>query len=218
MAKVTQPLGSSEARGSVGLFTYNTWRGIHTVKERKAPLYTPGGAREASKNIVQFCAQRWRSITQQQRDAWDLYALTHKDCDWTGNDLRLAGYHWYVRCTSRLIRLDIPYDDNPPDLIPLPGLYLFSASYQPPYIAIAWSSDQSPHADASFVSVWAAGPLSSGRRPSIHDARFILNCGYHDEISGYPSAGAGRYTTWLAVTTEQGARTPFLRLNYVDVP
>jgi hypothetical protein len=218
MAKVLGPLGSSEARGSVGAYTYNTWRGLHTVKTRTAPDYTPGGAREAQKNLVQAAGQRWKTLSDAQRAAWDTYADTHLDLDWSGHDLRLPAYHWYVRINTRTQLTSDPWRDDPPAIeIDEPPTYtdIFNT---PTEIEVDFDySGAYPAADMRYTW-WITQGLSAGRNPTLHDAHRHDWCAATETAMFFSGLPAGRYTIWVRLSHLQGTAGPFLRLPPQDLP
>jgi hypothetical protein len=209
MAVVTQPLASAEARGSVGGLTYNTWRGRHTVKTRTAPAYSPGGAREAQKNIVQAAGQRWQTLTDEQRAAWTNYANLHPDVDWTGQPKRLAGYHWYVRIQTRLKLTGLAYIDEPPvttchcDISAL-RCETWEGSFD--FIWTPYTSDGETH---YYVELWLAGPFSAGRHPTLHDAKRKLAWVLIDEEYVFHSLTPGYYTGFARPIRDNGVAGPF---------
>jgi len=79
MAVVTQPLGSSEARGSVGGLTYSTWRGKHTVRTRQGPTREPTTDQLVYIALLTEFSQGWNTLTPEQRTHWRDWARDHRD-------------------------------------------------------------------------------------------------------------------------------------------
>lgn len=211
MAKVTQPLGSAEARGRVGGYVYNTWRGLHTVKTHKAPAHESDPLRQAHKAIVQAAGIRWQSISPERRSSWNQFANEHPDIDWTGNPKRLPGYAWYVRIQTRLIDIGATYIDDPPSAFSLPLISGLAASYEPGDGLIYLSFSMSLPVGTFFSDTWSTRPLSAGRTPSLHDAyRRVILPDYVDPVTWEPP-GAGTYTVWLRMIRDNGLLTPWLR-------
>jgi hypothetical protein len=183
MAKVLNPLNSSEARGRVGGLIYNTWRGIRTVKSHTDPAHQSDPKRQAHKNIVQAAGQRWRTITPAQRSAWDHFANQHPDIDWTGRPVRLAGFHWYVRIQVRLHDISLGYIDDPPQgpcLLRTKQFNLETTGYT---IRAQDFYYDPPESDGHRIQFWISRPHSIGRKITIHDIY------YH----GWEMADAGAY-------------------------
>lgn len=169
MAKVLNPLNSSEARGRVGGLVYNTWRGIRTVKTHTDPGHQSDPKRQAHKAIVQWYGQRWSTITQAQRDAWDNFADLHPDIDWTGRPVRLAGYHWYVRIQTRCEDIGAGLDDWPPTLPCAFWILNLRATVVGTMIHILWDLPDCPEPTEHTVQIWITHAHSPGRHATIHD-------------------------------------------------
>ncbi|MCK4298945.1 MAG: hypothetical protein KAX80_05400, partial [Planctomycetes bacterium] len=138
MAKVVGPLHSSEARGSVGSLTYNTWRGISIVKARTGPTIQYSDAQVALRALTANVTAAWQAATDAQRAAWDQYANNHLDIDWTGNPQRITGYNWAVRINVRRQLLGQPIEPVPPTYVIDIGLTDLEAEPTNGNIVIYW--------------------------------------------------------------------------------
>ena len=168
MAKVTAPLHSAEARGRVGGLVYNTWRGIATVKSKRAPAQ-PRTLRQLA--IRAFCttiARRWAILTGTQRDGWTAYAAAHLDSDWTGNPVRITGLNWFIRCSVRLLDLAKAVIDTAPvapapanvsNLVCTGGSGTISCAF-----TVMAGTDTS-------IDLWTHGPRSVGQEASLVRAK-----------------------------------------------
>jgi hypothetical protein len=209
MAKVTQPLGSSEARGAVGGYVYNTWRGISTVRTRVKPKAKAPGRRETMRDRVIAAARHWSSISDDQRRHWQEYALEHLDPDWTGNDTRLPGFHWHVRINTRRQCLFLAMLDEPPTIKILGHISdLHTASFEDEF-QLWWTHTILPDQLDYYVDVWLTGPLTAGRSPTIHDAKWQGYPLYPTDSFATLSLLPGYYTYFARVIHEQGVVTPW---------
>ena len=214
MAKVTQPLGSGEARGKVGNLIYNTWRGIRTVRTCTPPDHEDDPKRVAHKLIVQAAAQRWRDLTGAERAAWTAYADVHLDLDWTGSPKRLAGYHWYVRVQTKRKDLDQDYLDTPPtsEITCNLGNLSLSAFYGDIYLN--WQKIGTYDPDTTMVDVWQTALHSPGRSPTLHEATHML----YDHMSSdmtYVGFNVGDTATLFArPVTLAGLTGPWSKLKF----
>jgi hypothetical protein len=206
MAKVLNPLNSTEARGRVGGLVYNTWRGIRTVKTHTQPQHQDDPKRQAHKLIVQEAGIRWSSITTEQRTAWDHFASLHPNIDWTGAKIRLAGYHWYVRIQTTLIDTGNLYIDDPPTELHSWFPSDLTAASPAGDIVIEWTGSGLPLADRHYLDVWWTKPLSAGRHPSIHEATRHGYCSGEDNTYIIQSAPTGYYTLFLRTICVSGLR------------
>jgi len=209
MAIVTQPLGSSNARGSVGGLTYSQWRGRHTVRTRTGPSREPTPDQQRIIDLTVKYAQHWNVITEAQRTAWRTFAANQRDPHWTGQDKRLTGQQWWIRCN---VRLDLncggytPWPPTAPINDYLTNLQLDSIGDD---VAISWDDPQGHGSWEAWVEWWLTKPLSPGRRPTIHDADRIGSTDISDqaaEILGLPD---GTYTLFWRIVDDFGQATPF---------
>jgi len=171
LAKVVGPLHSSEARGSVGSLTYNTWRGISIVKARTGPLKQYEAAQVDVRTKAAAATASWQSLTDAQRAPWYDYANAHTDIDWTGNPARLTAYNWYIRINVRRQLLGIAIRTSPPDVAPDARMLTLTATGEPTRAHIQWTmTPWAPLADL-FVEIYGAGPYSAARHPTIKQAK-----------------------------------------------
>jgi hypothetical protein len=194
MAKVLNPLNSSEARGRVGGLVYNTWRGIRTVKTHTDPAHQSDPLRQAHKLVVQEQAQRWKTLSDVERADWNAYADAHPDIDWTGRPVRLAGFHMFVRLQTHVVDMlgyftsEIP--DAPCDLM----LEDFANSLVGSDVELTWDTSHPDPGWEHYLQIMRTHPLSAGRQPTLHDAYLLAWRAYN--FGGYSDEGlpAGTYT------------------------
>jgi hypothetical protein len=204
MAKLTQPLGSSEARGKVGGLVYNTWRGISYVRSKVTPEAKEPGLREAMMAYTIAAARRWADLSDAQRTAWYNFSLQHLEPDWTGNDKRLLGYHWYVRINVRTQWHFADWQDAPPDHPCRAGQALPYATAGADYFELSWTWNVPPADPWYYLEIWITPPLSAGRNATIKDARFLT---YETLSTCYLFQGGltpGTYTIFTRQITKQG--------------
>lgn len=209
MAKVTLPLGSAEARGSVGGFTYNTWRGIRTVKVRSGPKAEPSDLMRQRLAIAAEATLNWKLKTQEERDGWNEWAATRREPMWTGQDKRLTGYNWWVRMWVRLWLIDQYLNPWPPEYTIAHSLTITQLNVAGGIIGIFW--DYIPFTDDAdyWVETYLAGPLSAGRNATIHDAFRKAGDPYTYSSSGLCPAAPGTWTAFARLLHITGLATPF---------
>lgn len=111
----------SKASGSQGgtTFSHNRY-GMYT-RSRSMPVNPSSPRQEEHRARLQFLTERWRSyITQNQRDAWDVYGDNVVMKNSIGEDVYLPGFNHYLR--SNLARMAAGQVDisNAPDIFTLP--------------------------------------------------------------------------------------------------
>jgi len=219
MAKVVGPLHSSEARGSVGSLTYNTWRGISIVKARAGPTTQYSDAQVALRALAALATTSWQSITDAQRNAWHDYANTHTDIDWTGNPQRLSGYNWYIRINVRRQLLGQAIGTSPPTIVYDSYVSLLTAVDIPPGLSISFSTMPGFPAFTEYVELYGHGPHSPGRNIPIQTCSRIiampLGIGPYTWILG---ANYGWYTIFARPMHIQGVVAGWAKTKaeYID--
>ncbi len=113
--------GILDARGSVGGQVHSRNRFGNYVRARTTPV-NPNTARQAfMRAIVGATAARWHvSLTQAQRDAWDVYANAIVMTNKLGASIKLTGFNHYVRSRSFLRQNGTPGVDDGPVNLTLP--------------------------------------------------------------------------------------------------
>jgi len=215
MAVVTQPLGSSEARGAVGGFVYNTWRGRATVRSRTAPQTQYSDKQRAQRQIGWLAAKRWATLAQTTRDLWNTWANLPALGNWTGEDLRLPGFHWYVRVQVHRQMVGVGYNDTPPMA---PCLLALNAIWADPawdLVVFTWGSFYHPNPEQYCMQLWIAGPHSPGRSPNIQDAHYDGFCTLPTSDYGWEPPGPGTYTAFWRPVRINGIVGAFQRITFI---
>ena len=219
MAKVTQPLSSSEARGKVSGLVYNTWRGISYVKAKATPGRQSTARRLQVRANGKACTLSWQTISDLLRAEWNDYATKHPDIHWSGNANRLSGYNWFMRCNSRLLDIGLsiitttPARDNPwsPEALAAAG----SSST----ITITWTWPAPRPTSLQYLDIWITKAQSAGRKPSIEDTKHLayVNATAHTFTTG-PLA-FGTYGIFLrSIDGSTGLASPWQLLTATVEP
>jgi len=207
---VLGPLHSEEARGSVGSNTYSSWRGISVVKTRAGcgVYYTQPQRDLRAITIAQV--RRWKTLSEAARQAWNYYAGAHLEVDWTGNDKRLTGCNWFVRCNVQLDRMAASVIDDPPsDTIHL-WLENLYTQLSGAYTLLYWTALGLPPPAGAQLELWITNPMSTGRHPTLHDAKFLLFNDYWDSPVPLGILSTARYGVFCRlVTYDTGVKTPW---------
>lgn len=214
MAKVTGPLHSSEARGSVGSLTYNSWRGIHTVKTRSGPATEYSDAQIEVRAITKAVALSWAARSDNEREAWNAMATSHPEIDWTGNQKRNSGFGWYVRVNYNRALLSSAYLALPPSDFPSYTIPSFMVSEAGGDYAITWDVLEPPLPPFPSIDIWVTGPLTAGRHPNIQDAHKLSIVPLGDFYYQWFPPSVGFYTFFYRYMTASGLVTPFQRYRF----
>lgn len=171
MAKVTMPLYSAEARGSVGPYTYTTIKGASVVRSRPIPKTQYSPRQVAIRSHTRLATQRWQSLTQSQRDAWNVYANNHLCPDWTGIPKRLSGYNWFIRINCLAQDAGLSIFDNPPSELIESVAPSFTLHYSGGNVLATALDNGSYLTQSGIVDYWSSEPLPPSVNPSRRDAK-----------------------------------------------
>lgn len=76
MAKITAPLLSMGARGTIGdVMTYASWRGVPYVRQRVTPANPRSTAQVLTRDIFKRYGQRWKQGGALMRAPWNRFAV-----------------------------------------------------------------------------------------------------------------------------------------------
>lgn len=204
MAKVVGPLYSSEARGSIGALTYNSWRGIATVKSRCPKEPRDSEAQLATRELTRQCTIIWKTLTLAQATLWNNYSDTHLEPDWTGHPKHLTGYNWFIRINVRRLEFGSLIETVPPygsitwefsDL-------RVEAEDGYPYV---WWTPQAGSPPASLqLEIYAGGPHSASRRLNIPECICTARPWFDYGVTGVSWSVNGWYTVFARILQKDG--------------
>lgn len=119
MGLIVLPEGTQRS-GSTGGTTYSRNRFGAYTRNRSVPV-NPNTARQvATRNAVTALTIAWNnSLSQAQRDAWNVYAANVTWKNALGQSVFLTGLNHYVRCNSIRVRNVIPRVDAAPTIFNL---------------------------------------------------------------------------------------------------
>ncbi|MEQ8945812.1 MAG: hypothetical protein RIC94_14815 [Phycisphaerales bacterium] len=117
----------AEARGSINGTTYARNRAGAYARNRSVPV-NPGSPRQdVVRAAVGTLAARWRdTLTNGQREAWDVYALDTPRPNKVGDPINVGGLGMYVRGNVPRIQAGLSIVDNGPLLPGVPEVGLVS--------------------------------------------------------------------------------------------
>jgi len=211
LAIVVGPCHSSEARGAVGGLVYNTYRGRSYVKANVAPSTQYSDAQVERRAIMSPVVALWSTITDQQRDAWRVFANAHLFDDWTGTQKRLSGFNWFCKVNYRLNLVGWGLRSDPPDAVTaLSLLNPFITNYAGAAV-LEWQPAAGPPDPSWFVWLWLSERHSAGCHPSIKLCKLLTwdyentgGIGINDLLPGY-------YTAYSILISDQGITMPPVR-------
>jgi len=171
MAKVMDPLRSSEARGKVGGLIYNTARSVKYVKTFTSPTQPRTKVQLSIRACMQLATRTWATLDQATRDLWIAYAAGHPEIDWTGTSIAKSGFNWYCRLYSRKNYFFETSISNPPGVSAPNAPTSFNAGEVAGGLHTTWVN---PGQAGTYVQLFLVGPHSSGVQAKVEKASF--NC------------------------------------------
>lgn len=211
MAKVLNPLNSTEARGRIGGLVYGTWRGISYVRTLVTPANQSTPRRLALRALSAQCTHRWQLISDAQRTAWQHFANSHLRPDWTGTPRRPHGFNFFLACN--VLRLDMGYTivDAPPSIPNSHPLQTFIASADIDHIDVDWTLPPGAVGADLKVDIWITMPLSAGRVPKIQDAKHLAYVDAEDTAYATGELYDGSYGIFArSIREDSGLASPFV--------
>ena len=107
--------GILDARGSIGGQTASRNRFGNYFRARITPVNPQSPRQNAIRAIIQLLAQAWsNTLTQAQRDQWEVYAGNIVRQNALGAQIFLTGFNHYIRSNAPILQaLDTRVDDGP---------------------------------------------------------------------------------------------------------
>lgn len=220
MAKIVAPLMSQEVRGKMGGIVFNTYRGIATAKSFRSPTQPNTVGQVNARARLSDASRAWASLTVAQRAAWEVYAESHPEPDWTGKPKRLTGANMHARLNTRSALVGgVAVTDAP--AIAAPGtpagvtIVQSEAGNKPIELNFA----QAPDAGHTWV-VYMAGPLSAGRKPKRNMAAIVKQVISTDAtgLDLVADPAAGRYGFWYqSIDETNGQASALIMVDLIAV-
>jgi hypothetical protein len=137
----------SEFSGSLAGVTASHNRGGYYLRQRVIPTDPNTGPQQLVKGLMATLASRWAtSLTQEQRDAWELYGANTPTLNALGESIHLTGQQWYNACNVPRMNAGLARVDDGPTTY---GLALLT----PPTMV----ADDTPEVSISYTNtdLWA---------------------------------------------------------------
>ena len=122
MALIQYGGGVLDARGSIGGQVHSKNRYGNYIRARTTPVNPQSTRQNFVRNIVQYLSQRWsNTLTQLQRDGWEVYAAAITRQNKLGAQIKLTGFNHYIRSNTPYIQAGETVVDAPPTTLTLPA-------------------------------------------------------------------------------------------------
>jgi len=114
MAKVKDPLFSSDARGKVGGIVFSKAKQGSTVRIRTNPSQPQTADQLLVRGYLSQASQNWAALTAQQRTDWAEWAALHPVTNAFGDQVYLSGHQAYCSLAAVLLALGKSLPTTPP--------------------------------------------------------------------------------------------------------
>lgn len=119
MAKVKDPFGARDARGSVGGITATQNSMGKVLKSKTSPVQPRTATQQARRYTLQKLTRLFQNLSPVHIQNWIDFASNWPVTDVFGDSITITGMNWYVALNSRLdslgvsLHLDPPLNPNP---------------------------------------------------------------------------------------------------------
>lgn len=156
----------TQASGSVHGLTASRNRGGMYFRARAVPV-NPGTPQQSEvRNQVKAVTSAWaNTLTQDQRDAWNLYAVNTPVTDVLGNSILLTGINMLVRCNVPRLQAGLPTVYDGPTTFGLPTFTPVSlaVSISTQQVAVTFDTgDEWANEDEAAMLVYISRPYGQG--------------------------------------------------------
>ena len=210
------------ASGSIAGLTFSHNKGGQYVRTRATPTDPGTVFQTAMRNAVAVLSSRWAStLTQVQRDAWEVYAANVPRPDRVGGTQLLSGIAMYIRSNSVRMQVDpvggtLPIVDDGPTLFNVGSYDIPIVATSTPFtdlqLLFAGGEDWQAEDGAAMIA-WTSRPVSPTKNffkgpyrvigPFLGDSTTPLT-GLQSETAAFPWFLDGAAFVKLNVTRADG--------------
>lgn len=122
MALVQYGGGILDARGSIGGQVHSKNRFGNYIRARTTPVNPQSSRQNAIRTAISALSQQWsNTLTQAQRDVWEVYAAAITRANKLGAQIKLTGFNHYIRSNAPRLQGGDPIVEDGPTTLTLPG-------------------------------------------------------------------------------------------------
>ena len=107
MAKLMNPLLSTEAKGTTSGITFSKWRGIPVARRHSYPVRRIRTLQPRNRAYMGYLSRFWAAVTPENRELWKTWAQNHPRPDGFGGVFQMSGINAFVSLNK--VRLDHNY-------------------------------------------------------------------------------------------------------------
>jgi hypothetical protein len=171
MAKALAPYGATQVRGRIAAVVLNAWRGVQYIKRYTVPTNPNSATQLIKRAALADLSVAWAALSGSQRLTWTDYAATHTELDWAGNNVRLTGLNWFIRCNSRLYGIGEDKTNTAPvEAAPVTPVSFAAANG---ILSSACTYSNSGDMTGATIEFWAQKLNSLAVTPDIRKAKIV---------------------------------------------
>jgi len=114
VAKVKDPFGAREARGSVGGITASRNSMGQYLRCKASPVQPRSPAQQQRRYTFQKLNRAFQNLTAAQIESWNDFASSWPVTDAFGDAISITGMNWYIALNSRLDAINVSLQTTPP--------------------------------------------------------------------------------------------------------
>lgn len=163
----------SVAAGSIGGTTFQRSFIATLVRSKPMPTLRRGRYTNPKRSTWQQFSRTWRTVSNSDRDKWQIAADTLAWLNKFGDDIRGKGYWLYMRCNQNLASLGIANIAAPDSVFTFTAITGLAATGSlATTLSLSWSTPTPTQAGTQWL-VFASRPMSAGRSAPYGTLRLI---------------------------------------------
>jgi len=182
MARVTYGSGVTELAGSIGGVTYQKNASGNIAKLRSNPTVNPTARQAGYQTNMAYLVSFWPTLSQDNKDRWDAFAIAHTHTTNWGEVKTLSGYQWFLSCNlNRLVEYDsiVP---APPAWVAYPPPDAFTLAVTVDHIRPEWAA---PWTSAGWPRFYLSLPLRQSSLKLRRALFFVKSGGWMVPLNNY---------------------------------
>jgi hypothetical protein len=214
MTKLIGPLNSDEARGRLGDLVYGTSRGVRYARAHVDPVQPNSAAQLACRGITRDATALWKTLGQEYRDGWNLYAKTVENPDWTGKPRRPSGYNCFIAACHVRAKYDFDLPTTAPTQDKPPQLRSAEVAYSAPNAVVTWTLTDASRSVFQYCEVFWVPDVPIQNRPDIRQKVLHAHAPANDLTLSFPISVPTAPALWLRlIDWTMGTVGPWLLIH-----
>lgn len=161
-----------EFRGRIGGIVYSRNKGGMYARLGSAPTNPQTSRQQTTRAILGTRAAQWTAgLTQDQRDAWEIYAQANPVKNSLGQDVIITGLAWYVKANAPLVDGGFALSQDPP-ILGAPDAFNTLAGDISAATTVDVTFTGALGADEA-MQLWVSLPVSLGSTPNKAQCRLV---------------------------------------------